>query len=564
MRRHPAIRSIVLGAFCCAALLLASCASTTGTTLSTVTATEKATQAPRTSSTRTVPPPSSGSETKKGLEVVTDPDYAEVWIDGSFKGLTPYTFEDISPGRHQVLLRKDGYYETAAWIEFSGDYVLYQASLQQIIGFLKVSVSPAESLVTVGGDRVAPGMIQLPIGAYTVTVRAFGYTDVHVNAVVSENAVTEVTAVLTEAPFAVTAWSVPKTSVNPGNPGLLGTLEASFSVTGPGTGVMRVLDATGSEVYSRSLPDFKTWDQSISWNASDARGQALPDGAYTLEIDVHAHGSDETTVRRTEIRVDRTLKIAARSVWSGSSGLLYAPVTEVLPPGDFQVQVLGAGIYDPATESLRAPVILSGRVGLPGKIEADASAGIVATSGDTHVLLNAAARWNWLSPKGSSGTGGAVQVKLSGQFTPQVDGVTPLMTDTFANFTGVSVEAPFQIVFGPVSALLCAGVTGSWWYPYGLNTDGSPEAGAVAWMYARAGLMLDLGSVTAGLSISTRTERLPGGAALLASPVPFQAGAEVHWLIPGTRLLLSGIAAGEYRNADNAYLMAGGGLGFLY
>jgi len=194
----------------------------------------------------------------------------------------------------------------------------------------------------------------------------------------------------------------------------------------------------------------------------------------------------------------------------------------------------------------------------------DAMAGILATSTSTHVLLNAAGRWSFLSPKGDYGAGMAVQVKLASQFTPDVDGVTPLMTDTFANFSGVSVECPLQIDLGPVSVLLGAGVTGSYWYPYDLDADGTPVAGLVGWMYLRGGVMLDLGSVMAGVSVSTKTEQLPGGVSLLASPVPFEAGAEIHWLIPGTRLLVSGVALGEYEDSSNFYFMGGGGLGFLY
>jgi hypothetical protein len=70
--------------------------------------------------------------------------------------------------------------------------------------------------------------------------------------------------------------------------------------------------------------------------------------------------------------------------------------------------------------------------------------------------------------------------------------------------------------------------------------------------------------VSAGLSASTRTEQLPGGIAFLSSPIPYEAGAEIHWLIPGTSLVVTGIIAGEYQDSNNYYFMGGGGLGFLY
>ena len=86
----------------------------------------------------------------------------------------------------------------------------------------------------------------------------------------------------------------------------------------------------------------------------------------------------------------------------------------------------------------------------------------------------------------------------------------------------------------------------------------------MAWLYLRAGIMLDTGSITAGISASTRTEPLPNGVSFLGTPVPFELGGEIHWLIPGTRLVLSAIVAGEADNPTSFYFMGGGGLGFLY
>ena len=86
----------------------------------------------------------------------------------------------------------------------------------------------------------------------------------------------------------------------------------------------------------------------------------------------------------------------------------------------------------------------------------------------------------------------------------------------------------------------------------------------MGWLYLRGGAFLETGSLMLGISASTRTEPLPGGAAFLSSPIPFQLGVEAHWLIPGTRLLLTAIMAGEYENSDNYYFMGGGGLSFLY
>ncbi len=137
-------------ALCClAAVLVASCATSKGSTLGTVIAAEGGTA----DRTPPVMPPSQQAPTEgKGLQVVTDPVSAEVWIDGTFMGLSPYTAVNLDQGWHKLTLRKQGYYELSAWVEFTGTAMVYQTALQQITGFLQVSTTPADSMVIVNGQ----------------------------------------------------------------------------------------------------------------------------------------------------------------------------------------------------------------------------------------------------------------------------------------------------------------------------------------------------------------------------------------------------------------------------
>jgi len=541
----------ILTALACAAaaVLLVSCETTRGVTLGRVLAAEAGQKSPEN------PPAKPPQGDKKGLEVISTPDRAEVWIDGELKGLTPLLVEDITKGSHRVLLRKRGYYGVEAWVEVKADYVLYQANLPQITGFLQLAVTPSDSLVTVGGTRASGGLLELPIGEHPVVVRAFGYKDYRGTATIMEKAMTFLTVTLEPAPFEITVLTVPKPAVNPDNPGLLGVLEVSFSVSGPGTGRVAVVDGKSAVVFSQELPPFESWDQSFSWDLRGSSGAPLPDGEYLLQIVARGDGADLDSRRETAVRIDRTLKVAARSVWSGSSGLMYAPVAEVLPPGDFQLSVLGGATV--VNSLYRAPIQLGARIGLGNAVELDVSGGLIPSSVAIPFVAGIAARWNILSPHGQYGTGSAIEAKASLQFNPAASSV--LLTDTFANFTGISLGMPFQITLGTLNLLASVGATASLWHPYG-QTDPAP----VIWLYLRVGLMLDLGQVTAGVSASTRTEPLPGGVSFLGSPVPFQAGVEVHWLIPNTRFVLSGMAAGEYEGSANYYFYGGGGLGFLY
>jgi hypothetical protein len=557
----------MLLAMLCAGCVLftASCATSRGTTLGKVISAQGASSPQRSSGSPPQEPTQNPPGSSKGLQVLTDPSSAEVWIDGDFKGLSPYVMEDISIGWHRILLRKEGYYETSSWVEFKGDPLLYQTTLSQIIGFLQISATPSDITVTVDGQAIPAGTQQVPVGTHEVVVKSFGYVPYTTSVVIAEKAVTALSVALQPAPFDITAFSIPKTTINPANPGLIGSIEANFSVTGPGGGEIHVVDATGAEVYTRTLADFATWDQSFTWDVHSSTGQALGDGLYTLRLDTRGTGAETNVTKELQFTVDSSLKVAPRSVWSGSAGLLYAPVSEILPQGDFQFGVLGAGISTPDLSSIQVPFQLGMRIGMAPGMELDASAGLIATSTVLPIFASVTARWGLLAPRGGIGTSAAVQVKLAGQIATTQNSVEPLMTDTFANFTGLSVELPLQLTVGALSGLLSFGATGSLWYPYLFQADGiTPRLGPVTWLYVRAGILLDLGSVSAGISASTRTQQLPGGISLLSSPIPFEAGAEIHWLIPGTRLVVSGIFAGEYQDAKNYYFMGGGGLGFLY
>jgi hypothetical protein len=558
-----ALLRILPAAACAAAVLLAgSCATSRGSTLSTVKAAQSASAGSQSSN-----PPQEPAQnppgTTKGLQVLSDPSSAEVWIDGDYKGLSPSVMEDIPVGWHRVVLRKEGYYESSGWVEFKGDPVLYQVSLSRIVGFLQVSATPPDVLVTVDGTTIGSGTQEVPVGTHEVTVRSFGYAPYSAEVTIAEKAVTAISVTLQPAPFDVTDFSIPRKAVNPWNPGVIGSLEIGFSVTGPGSGAIQVSDSTGRIVYTRTLPPFTTWEQALRWDVRTMDGQALGDGVYTLAVQAAGPDGAAPVTRQAQFTVDSSIKVVPRSIWSGSSGLLYAPVAEVLPDGYFQVGLLGAGIAD--FSGVQVPVQVGVRFSAMPGMEVDASAGLVGTSTVLPIFASVTARWPLLAARGGIGTSAAFQVKLAGQIATSQDSVGPLMTDTFANFTGISAEVPLQLTVGAVSGLLSFGATGSLWYPYLFQSGGvTPVFGPVAWLYFRAGILLDLGSVTAGISASTRTQQLPGGYAFLSWPIPFEAGAEVHWLLPGTRILVSGIFAGEYQDSNNYYFMGGGGLGFLY
>ena len=287
-------------------------------------------------------------------------------------------------------------------------------------------------------------------------------------------------------------------------------------------------------MFDAALLPFSSWDQSFRWNCRDREGRPVADGAYTFRLT--GRGEDATGEVQAEIalQIDRTLRTAPRALWSGGAGLLYAPTADVLPPGGFQVSFLTAVFTDGLT--IRAPAALGARFGLKGGAEIDAFADLIIAGDHAPFGAGVSARYALLQPRGPLGAGAAVQAGFAAQYDPP-DGV--LLSDTFANFSAISLGVPLELVAGPVHLLFSPSIAASLWTPMGASRDPA----LTSWLYLRAGLLLDFGQIVAGVSGSARTS--PFGSVPLGIGLPVQAGAEMHWLIPNTHLLVSGAPRGR-------------------
>jgi hypothetical protein len=525
-----------------AIMVMASCATSSGTLLDRVQEAEAADEKA---------PPSPPPEEVVGLEIVTRPEGAAVWLNGRYQGTTPLVIEGLPRGTYRLLVSRSGYHEMLVWLDYPGGSMRYEASLEAIMGFVRVDVSPFDAEVTLGDTRLPRGITPVPVGSYTVKVNAFGYVEWRSRIEVWESIVTPIEVDLEPAAFALSRLSVARPNVNPENPGLLGSLEARFEVTGPGSGSAAVFDWAGRQVHQEPLPEYRTWSQRWSWQPP----LAIPDGEYSLVVS--GVGRDGSEARQEiPFSIDRTARIAPRSSLSGGSGLLFVPAAEALPPGSFQASLAGLAFAD--GEHLQAPLQLSFRAGLGGNVELDVSGGAILTGAIPPVFGSLSMRWQFIEPLGPIGIGAALEGKAALQGVP-TRGI--LTTDTLTNFSGLSLGMPIQVAFGRISLLVEPEILASAWR-VDYYSDPVTVTSPASWMYWRAGLMLDTGPFVAGASVSARSLPLPDGLFTLGLPV--QAGIEFHWLVPDTHVLLGGALAGEFASSVNWYLMGGMTLGLLF
>jgi len=504
--------------------------------------------------------PNPENDPDEALTIRTDPSGATVWINNKDLGTTPFGSSELDPGRYRLRLEKEGYYEEIRWIEVpSNGSLVLEIDLELIVGYLRVQTEPADAEITVDGDAIRGGYAELPIGRHTLRVQKFGFETTTRRIEIEENRTTYATVKLATAPFRVSNVSLSKNVFNPENPGGLGSIMLSFEVTAPGLGTLRVLDPSGQEYESISLPPFDTWSQRVRW---PRQGSSAPgDGEYTLLLELNGDdGRDEESSRT--VLVDSTLVVRPRLVWHGIPGLLYAPTTDPLPAATYQVSLAGAGVATTIDNQpvSRFPLRIGARVGLGSALELGLHGGFTANSETTDDRLSAGAALVW-TPTIATGGPFAVNtgVIVGGTYrTPDSSGLYT-GPDTLTNFPGIFVAVPVSLSLGAVSMVASPHYQIA---PAPVSYGDTPPGNAFTqFVYGRVGLSVDVGQFSGGISAAFRSEPI---AEQIALDLPFAAGAELHWIFREIPVVFGAFAAGEFESLRDFYVMGGATLSVIF
>lgn len=493
-------------------------------------------------------------ETETGIRIVTTPNDANIYMNSEFLGKSPVLVE-VDPGTYRVTASKSGYYSETHWVTYeSGSLTVVEIDLDRITGYLHVKTTPENARVDYGGAIISQGVSELPIGTYSLSVRAFGYEDHGQTIRILEKQTTYVEVALERADFALRDVTSSRIVLNPANPGKLGFTNITFEVTSWGVGELIIKNEAHETIFSKNLPRFDTWEQSTEWNGRTDGGSVPGDGRYEIAIEARGEGADKTVSRSIYIDIDSTLVISYRSMWSGLSGAAYAPSPLVLPSGSFQVSVATMGHYDPGLSLGRFPTQASVRMSLLNNTELDLHGTLFIHGREmTPYAFGAGLKYQFSRPKTKFFTLG---------LTGRVTYVGNTTTDTLTNFTGINVGASAAVKAGPLLFILAPEIVGSpFSVSYGESAiDQTFGEAFYVWSYGRLGILLDFGTLTAGVSSALRTIPFRYG---FAVHLPFSGGAEVHWLIPKTQIVLSAYVTGEFAAIDNYYVMAGGAVGVI-
>ncbi|MEJ2662547.1 MAG: PEGA domain-containing protein [Spirochaetia bacterium] len=491
-----------------------------------------------------------------GLYIETDPPYAKVYLNNDFYDNTPMRDTDLDYGVYFLTIKKDGYYPYSAWITYSAKQRYYKISLKPIRGTLSLQVTPQNAVIELGGRRIPQGDSSVAAGSYMLRVRAFGYSDFSRKVHISGDQKTALVIDLKPAAQSISHLSAHKQVFNPHNPGVLGQINISFAVSKSGTGRAVISDQAGKPVYTHTFSPFTTWNQKFSWNGKNEQGEIVPNGEYRVTISLPAGNGSAAVSGETTIRVDSSYDIRYRNLWSGASGLLYAPTLDILPLGSVQLQSLIGVHFNPwaAESDLKAPVVLGTRVGLPLDSELDGSIKFIVKDFDLNPLFAASAAYTIRLIK----TETAPRFRLGAQAKLAYQHEYSL--DTFTDFSGGSLGVPMQLDIGPLSFVLSAEIIFSW-HDISYSEIRGGNYGFYSWVYGRAGIFYDTTYLLCGLSFSARSAPFSEGFSIA---LPFQAAFELNALIPDSPVYISGIAAMEFNDINDFYLLTGFGLGILW
>ncbi|RKX88760.1 MAG: hypothetical protein DRP59_11875 [Spirochaetes bacterium] len=485
---------------------------------------------------------------EEGLTITSDPSGAEVYVDRSYQGKTPLTLT-LESGRYRVTLKKEGYYSKSRWVEYTeGALVNINFPLKQITGYLYLTAYPPETEVEAASFDLSQGVNELPIGKYTINADLFGYDHFSTDVTIHEKSTTNLIIHMQPSRFSFSPLNLTRKVFNPDNPAGLGTSRITFTVTTYGKGMLSIMSDDGTTIRKHQFEPFSTWEQGFTWNGKDSRGRTVPDGSYRITLSgVDSRGVEKDT-ETAVIRVDHSLIIKDRNSFSGASGTMFTPTPDTLPMGSFQVDIGSTGHVE--NSGYRFPTSVALRVVPYGKLEADVTGGIIIQSPADNGYFAGIALKKELIPAGSSPFSLSLIAKGSYLFGTN--------TDSMTNFTGISVSLPAAVTFGPVTLSAAPDILLS---PFRISyeSDAYP-AGFYLYGYGRGAVIVDFGSAWLALSGALRTTYREGK---LNIDYPAYAGGELHWILPGTGVIVSGFISGEMDLDAGYFINAGGSLGLI-
>jgi len=517
------------------------------------------------------------------LEVISNPDAADVFLDGRYLGRTPLVVRDPGLGTRTLQLSRDGYQDLRYQLSLrEGIETRVDVRLLRRSGYLVIDpVSPKQdgpaAQFILNGELLRGGVHELPVGNYQLQVRRFGFRELRSQISIHPDVATTVRAHLEALPFVLTGLRSSTHVVNPDDVGRLGEIQFRVEATAPGVFLLRIHDAAGQEVYSVGPVEAADFTTELRWDGTSSGGQPVADGTYLVAVyelseDPEPGAQGRVDLARmqdsvgaaalsTGFEVNRNFRVRMRSPFSVQAGTGLVPGLELLPPR--RVQFAGAVGYHAGSFQSGSPEYYPGvmqvRVGLPARLELGAAVGgqfyddpefhrYYATVGLVHRSLRTT-----VGPfRTAAGLG------LRGTLSDSNQEAASGRPDPFGASSGIALSFPMEIGRGAVYLRAAPEFGSAYPRPAYVQTDSDA---LLLFFAARVAVTVDIGYISASLSYAGRSdlEQDP-----FARALPDTVLAELQMLIPGTVAFIHASAGLDYLPGKHQSGFATAGLGVLY
>lgn len=470
------------------------------------------------------------------LRILSEPDSAEVHLNGRRIGRSPREISGLTPGIYLIRIERSGYYPASLRVAIGErEKVTVTVRLTEITGLLVLDREPPDTEVFLDGTRLRGRYHVVREGTYRLEARRFGFVTERRRIRVVRNRVTEAAIRLREAPFELSGFSLSRPVFRPRNPPPYNSTAISFRTEAPGDARVLIFDPDGSLVRTLAVRDFRTWNQRAVWDGRDERGRTVDPGVYEVVVEGESVDGEEHDSVQGTVVVSEEARISYRTGFGGSPGLLYAAEPVTLPARAVQMSLLAGG------QAIGAPSV-------PLHFGARFGTGPVEVGGGISTLVGSA---NGRTPITLSGT---VDVSLS-RTSPLRAALRLVGTygvgETGAPFdtggTMLRLQLPLRFDVQPLAFLIAPGVA--------LQQDTDPRLRPEI----ESGIVLDYERVLAAVSARSDSGLItePGDAKV-------DSGAEAHVLIPGTPFYVSAWSTVHFTMSEISGASAGGGFGVLW
>jgi len=114
------------------------------------------------------------------IKVETNPEGAEVFVDGESRGFTPVEIDGLTIGEHEILIKKSGYRSIERKVEVTDEGVVISELLEEGFGDVIIASKPKKAKVIFDGEEKGETPLSIndvPLGKHWITLKKLGYEE---------------------------------------------------------------------------------------------------------------------------------------------------------------------------------------------------------------------------------------------------------------------------------------------------------------------------------------------------------------------------------------------------